>query len=168
MELQNLDLEEIYHNHYKNVYRYILFRINNHHDAQDLANDVFVKAIRNQKNFNPTLSIEGWLITIAKNTVVDYLRKHMRLKFISLDNAKNIDCPANNPEEAAIASEEITQLLYAMNKLKPKERQILSMKFTTGLKHKEIANILNITETNARVSAHMALNKLKKYMKESG
>ena len=160
-------LEEIYNQYYKNVYRYILFRINHHHDAEDLANNVFVKAIRYQKNFNPRYSMEAWLIGIAKNTVTDYQRKNMGLNFVPLESAARLNSTGSQPEEIAVANEEAKQLVAAMAKLKDKERQILSMKFATDLKHKEIANVLGISEVNARVSAHLALNKLKKYMEES-
>jgi len=159
-------LDSIYTQYYKNVYRYILFRITNRHDAEELANDVFVKAIRNQKSFNPRYSPEAWLIGIAKNTVTDYLRKNMRVQFVPLDNATELT-NATGPEDIAIAGEEAKQLVAAMAKLKDKERQILSMKFATDLRHKEIAAVLGISEVNARVTAHMALGKLKKLMEAS-
>jgi len=160
-------LDSIYNQYYKNVYRYILFRITNHYDAEELANDVFVKAIRNQKSYNLRYSMEAWLIGIAKNTVTDYLRKNMRVQFVPLDAVAERSSTTNQPEDIAIAGEEARQLVSAMAKLKDKERQILSMKFATDLKHKEIAGVLGISEVNARVSAHMALNKLKKLMEVS-
>ena len=160
-------LDSVYNQYYKNVYRYILFRVTYHYDAEELTNDVFVKAIRNQKKYNPCYSMEAWLIGIAKNTVTDYLRKNMRLKFVSLDDVTGLNSADRQPEEIAVTNEEVKQLVSAMAKLKDKERQILSMKFATDLKHKEIADVLGISEVNARVRAHMALNKLKKLMEVS-
>jgi len=46
-------LEIMYQRHHKSVYNYIAFRINNHHDAEELASDVFVKAIQKFESFDP-------------------------------------------------------------------------------------------------------------------
>ena len=65
-----------------------------------------------------------------------------------------------------VLNEEIKGLISAMTLLKEKERQILSMKFATDLKHREIGEILGISESHVKVAAHRALNKLRAYMKE--
>jgi len=156
--------DSVYDRYHKNVYNYIAFRINNQHDAEELANDVFVKAIRNKKSYNPDYAIEAWLIGIAKNVVTDYLRKTMRRQFVSLDSAIELISTNKQPEEVTVLNEEIGDLVSAMTMLKDKERQILSMKFATDLRHREISEILGISESNVKVIAHRALNKLKKHM----
>ena len=154
----------IYDRHHKNVYNYIAFRINNQYDAEELANDVFVKAMRGKQSYNPNFAVEAWLIGIAKNIVTDYLRKTMRRQFVPLDNIMGLISANRQPEEVVVIKEEIKELLSAMTVLRDKERQILSMKFATDLKHKEIAEILGISESNVKVTAHRALNKLKERM----
>ena len=158
--------DSIYNRHHKNVYNYIAFRINNQYDAEELANDVFVKAMQNKQKYNPDFAMEAWLIGIAKNVVTDYLRKTMRRKFVPLDNIMGMISGNRQPEEVVVLNEEIKELLLAMNLLKDVERQILSMKFATDLKHREIAEIIGISEANVKVTAYRALNKLKKHMKE--
>jgi len=160
-------LETIYYRYHKNVYNYIAFRINNHHDAEELANDVFVKAIRGWQSYNETLPMEGWLIGIAKNVVTDYLRKSVRRKHVRLENALELVSDERHPDEIIIADEKSNQLMAAMAKLRDKERQILSMKFATNLKHSEIAKILHISESHVGVTAHRAITKLRKLMKEA-
>jgi len=160
-------LEEIYEKYYKNVYNYIAFRINNHHDVEELVSTVFEKAIRNWKKYNPNLSTEAWLISIAKNTSIDYLRRKMRKHFVALDSIIEFISPSKQPEEVVVIGEENRALMKAMTKLKDKERQILSMKFATDLKHSEIAYILNISESNVGVITHRALKKLRQFMEGS-
>jgi len=159
-------LESMYHQYHKNVYNYIAFRINNHHDAEELASDVFVKAIQRWERYNHNLPMEGWLVGIAKNVVTDYLRKTMRRKFIPFDNILELVSDAKQPEEVVVINEESKSLMSAMTRLRDKERQILSMKFATELKHSEIATILKISESHVGVTAHRAMNKLKKFMEE--
>ena len=162
----NLSLEVIYHRHYKSVYNYIAFRINNHYDAEELAGDVFVKAMQSIERYNPAYAMEAWLIGIAKNTVNDFLRKTMRRTFLPLDSIMDLVSPDKQPEAVAVINEESKMLMTAMVRLRDKERHILSLKFATELTHGEIAEILNISESHVGVTAHRAMKKLKKYFEE--
>ena len=157
-------LETIYHRYYKNVYNYIAFRINNHYDAEELASDVFVKAIQSQKRYNGKSPMEAWLIGIAKNTVTDYLRKTMRRQSLPIDSIIDLVSAEKQPEEVVVINEESKQLMSALTRLRDKERQIISMKFATELKHSEIAKILNISESHVGVTVHRAMGKLKRFM----
>ena len=163
---ESFDFDFVYDRYHKNVYNYIAFRINNHFDAEELANDVFVKAMRGQKSYNPDFAVEAWLIGIAKNVVTDYLRKAMRRTFVPLDNIMGLISANRQPDEIAVINDEIRILISAIALLRDKERQILSMKFATDLKHKEIAAIMGISESHVKVTAHRAMNKLKKHLKE--
>jgi len=159
-------LESIYNQYHKNVYNYIAFRINNHHDAEELASDVFVKAIGGWKSYDHSFPMEGWLIGIAKNVVTDYLRRTMRRKTLPFESILELVSADKQPEEVVIINEDSRKLMSAMVKLRDKERQILSMKFATELKHSEIAVLLKISESHVGVTAHRAMNKLKKLMEE--
>lgn len=158
-------LEAIYRKYYKNVYNYISFRINNHFDSEELANTVFENVIRKFHTYKPERApTEAWIIGIAKNVITDYLRSRKHTYFISLEDVFGLASSAERPEEVAVRNEEHRELIHAMSKLKDKERQILSMKFATDLKAREIADILGISESNAGVTAHRAIKKLMKLM----
>jgi len=157
-------LESIYRQYYKNVYNYIGFRINNHSDAEELASLVFEKAICKWKSYNPVFPIEAWLISIAKNTIIDHLRTKKRKHFVTLGSIIEMVSFNKRPDEIVVANEENRILIIAMSKLKDQERQILSMKFATNLNHGEIAKILNISDSNVGVIVHRALKKLRKFM----
>jgi len=165
-EMDSALLESIYRQHYKNVYNYIGFRINNHFDAEELASLVFEKAMASWKRYNSALPIEAWLIGIAKNTVTDYLRAKKRKYFVTLDSVIKLVSFNRQPEEVAVKNEENRALITAMTKLKEQERQILSMKFATSLKHDEIAAIMGISASNVGVIVHRALKRLRKLLEE--
>ena len=158
--------EEIYRQYYKNIYNYISYRINNHFDTEELASAVFEKAISKWRGYNPAYPIEAWLIGIAKNTVTDYLRVQKRRQFAGLDGIFHLVSSAKRPDEVAVFNEENRALMAAMTRLKDIERQILSLKFATELKHSEIAQIMNIGESNVGVIVHRALKKLRKILEE--
>ncbi|MDR2183126.1 MAG: sigma-70 family RNA polymerase sigma factor [Clostridiales bacterium] len=161
-------LESIYRQYYKNVYNYIAFRINNHFDAEELSALVFEKAVGKWGSYNPAYAVEGWLIGIAKNTVTDYLRVNKRRHLVALDSVTERASPSKLPEEIAVANEASRALIAAMAQLKDTERQILSMKFATDLKHREIAEILGMGESSVGVTVHRALKKLRKILEEDG
>ena len=159
-------LEALYHQYYRNVYNYICFRINNHYAAEDLASIVFEKAIRGWKRYDPVRPAEAWLISIAKNTVTDYLRSQGRSRFVVLDAIIELISPDAQPDAVTVINEDNRTLMTAMAKLKAQERQVLSLKFATDLKNGEIAKILNMSDSYVGVAAHRALKKLRKLMED--
>ncbi|MCL2573417.1 MAG: sigma-70 family RNA polymerase sigma factor [Defluviitaleaceae bacterium] len=159
-------LEAIYNEHYDNVHNYICFRINNHFDAEELANDVFINAIKRYDTYRPHLApVQAWLIGIAKNTIVDYFRAKKRKTFVPLDDVVELASLARQPEDVVVFNETNRALMRAMSALKDKERQILSMKFATDLRNSEIADIMGVSNTNVATIANRAIIKLKKIMK---
>ena len=165
-EIDSALLESIYRQYYKNVYNYISFRINNHFDSEELASLVFEKAMVSWRRYNDALPVEAWLIGIAKNTVTDYLRAKKRKHFVTLDSIVGLVSFNRQPEEVAVINEDNRALITAMSKLKEQERQILSMKFATNLKHDEIAAIVGISASNVGVSVYRALKKLRKFLED--
>jgi len=165
-EMDSQLLESIYRQHYKNVYNYIGFRINNHFDAEELASTVFEKAMVSWERYNSALPVEAWLIGIAKNTVTDYLRAKKRKHFVALDSILGLISSNRQPEDIVVINEDNKALITAMSKLKELERQVLSMKFATSLKHEEIAAIAGISASNVGVIVHRALKKLRSILEE--
>lgn len=158
-------LEVIYKEYYKNVYNYISFRINNHSDVEELASTVFENVIRKFHTYKPGVApVEAWLIGIAKNVVTDYLRSKKRKYFIPIDDLLNLVSMNQQPDEVVVVDEGNRALIKAMTELKEKERQILSMKFATDLKNNEIAQILNMSDSNVGVIVHRSILKLKKIL----
>ena len=88
----------------------------------------------------------------------------MRRQIFPIDSIMELISSEKQPEEVVVINEESKKLMSAMVKLRDKERQILSMKFATELKHSEIASILKISESHVGVTAHRAMTKLRKLM----
>ena len=157
--------EAIYERYYKNVYNYICFRINNHSDSEELTSDVFENAIRKFHTYRPEIApVEAWLIGVAKNVITDYLRRKKRKTLIPLDDILELVSLDRRPEEVVVFDEDNRALIRAMTTLNDTERQVLSMKFATDLKNCEIAEILNISDSNVGVIVHRSVRKLKKIM----
>jgi RNA polymerase sigma-70 factor (ECF subfamily) len=77
--------ENIFEAHYKRVYNFCAYRINNHHDTEDLVSTVFEKVIAKYGAYRPSnVPLEAWIITIAKNVVNDYFRKNKKRAYMPL------------------------------------------------------------------------------------
>src|SRR3954467_9275718 len=81
--------EEVVEQHSARVYRHAYRLTGNVHDAQDLTQDVFVRAIRHENDSTPG-NVQGWLYRITRNLFLDHVRRQRRLQFLALpENAED-------------------------------------------------------------------------------
>ena len=169
--IQNEDIsviafEEIFDAHYKRVFNFCAYRINNHHDTEDLVSIVFEKVITKYKTYRPQFgTLEAWIITIAKNVVNDYFRKKKIKAYIQLDFSNEIPASSTEqPEEILINRENKIALMGALNVLSEKERNIVAMKYAAKLKNVDIASIMSISEANVGIILYRSLKKMRRFL----
>jgi RNA polymerase sigma-70 factor (ECF subfamily) len=133
----------------------------NNQAAEDLVHTVFYRVIRYKSTFTGQGTFVKWLFRIAHNTGIDYHRKMRNV------NAYNAEIKATQPvlyENLDLEKyEQIATLQKAMQMLKPDEREILILGKIDCLSYQEIADILNITESNVKIRIFRALKKLKDF-----
>src|ERR1700735_5250017 len=78
---------EIYDLYFKKIYRFIFFRVGHKETAEDLAEEVFLKAFSKISSVNEPAAFEGWLYQIARNLVIDYYRQ--KKLTVALDEIEN-------------------------------------------------------------------------------
>jgi RNA polymerase sigma-70 factor (ECF subfamily) len=156
--------ESIFEDHYKRVYNFCAYRINNHHDTEDLVSMVFEKVITKYSTYRPSgVPLEAWIITIAKNVVNDYFRQNKK-KAIPLGFVSDAAASASQPEEILITSEDNAALMRALNVLTEKERTIVAMKFAASLRNVDIASIMSLSESNVGAIIHRSLKKMRRVL----
>ena len=155
----------LYDTHVDRVYRHIYYRVGNEQDAEDLTQQVFLKAWQAIPRYKKTASpFIAWLMTISHNLIVDSYR--MRKDTAYLEAEVLADSPASNPEQAAEASFEQQHLRRAILKLGSDEQQVVILRFIEGFEFAEIASVLKKKEGNVRVILHRALVKLRSILEE--
>lgn len=160
--LSERTFEHIFETHYKRVYNFIAFRLNNHSEAEELVSAVFEKVIAKYHTYKPSHApIEAWIISIAKNVVNDYYRRSNKWKFFPLEFLSDESSDIGKPEENAIMSENNAALLKALKTLNDRERTIIAMKFAAGLKHVEIAKIMSLSESNVAIIIYRSMKKMR-------
>jgi len=162
--------EEIILKYQDKIFNLCRHMLGNPDDAQDAAQDVFLKAYQALSKFQPEASLYTWLYRIATNTCIDYRRKPV---FESLfghteEGEKLIhDRPSDSPSpEKLVQSKQIdTALQKGLGKLSPKLRAIIVLKEIEDLSYEEIAETLDISMGTVKSRIARAREELQKTMK---
>jgi len=165
----------------KNIYYLAYDLTGNHHDAEDLSQEVFIKAFRSMSNFRGDAKLSSWLYRITVNTAISQKRKksvaNMQLQENfeeSLDQSKQMNLTefSRNPEKRAEARLMQDHLDAALQKLTPREKSIFVLRHYNDLPQKEIAEILKINLGTVKSMLFRAIKKLQKelafYQKDLG
>jgi RNA polymerase sigma factor (sigma-70 family) len=157
----------LYDIHIDRLYRHIYYRVGNEQDAEDLTQQVFLKAWQAIDRYKRTTSpFIAWLMTISHNLVVDSYRTRKDTAYLEAEVLA--DGPASSPERAAEASFEQQRLRRAILKLGSDEQQVIILRFMEGFEFSEIASVLKKKEGNVRVILHRALVKLRNILEKDG
>ncbi|WP_081390634.1 sigma-70 family RNA polymerase sigma factor [Paenibacillus odorifer] len=163
------EFTRMYDTYYQRVYKYISYRINNHHVSEDICSQVFETVMCKYYSFSQEKSnFEVWLFAIVRNAVTDYFRAQKKRSYTSLDSLLELIFPKPSPEELAIREDNNQALFKALSKLREKERNIIAMKYGAGLKNSEIAQIMGVSESNIGVVVYRSLKKLHISLKAGG
>jgi len=144
------------HTFWNDVYGFLIKRTHNENDAEDISIETFSKAFEKIKTFDENFKFKTWLITIAKNTHSDSLRKQK----ISLSNLTTeedekrvyrIKDEAPSPEDILITEQNLAELLKDIKKLKPHYQQVINLRYFLELSYLEISREINIPVNNVKI-----------------
>ena len=123
------------------VYNYILKKTSNEYVSEEITIQTFSKAFQKIKLYDKKFLFKTWLISIAKNTYSDQLRKKKTI----IDDYENIEKHnlSRSPEEDFIEKESYDDLKEKINQLKPNYKEVLKYRYFDDLSIKEISDKLN-------------------------
>ena len=100
------------------IYQYACYRVADKEAAEDLTSDIFNKALDGFKRFDSEkASFSTWIFSIARNTIIDYYRKHAKELKVIRDNELENSLGSDSPEEKLSRSEEMARLRECIVKL---------------------------------------------------
>lgn len=150
----------LYDKYSRKIYNFLYYRTYHKEIAEDLTSLTFHKALEKLGQFNGQKArFSTWLYQIAKNNLIDYYRKPQASE--GLESAWDIPSSANVEKDAEL-SISIEKIREYLNKLEKQQREIVLMRVWDGLSHKEIAEILNISEASCKTIFSRTLSKLQK------
>ena len=138
------------------VYGLALSYLRSGHDAEDVTQDTYIRVWNSAESYRPQGKPMAWLLTIAKNLSLMRLRERDKVVELPQEdwNTLAIDSPAVTAEDRQV-------LTAALTALTDQERRIVLLHAVTGLKHREIAQILELPLATVLSKYHRALKKLR-------
>jgi RNA polymerase sigma-70 factor (ECF subfamily) len=170
-EQQRKFFKEIWETYYSSLTLFCeTFFPKEYRELEDICQEIMLKVFRKLYTYNPRFSFTTWFYTIARNTCIDEIRK------------KQIEIPADfgsaefrpetfssrypGPEESAIASELERYVDSFLETLPSRDRQIAVLRFSGGLKHREIGKILKLPAGTIRYRVHQIRKNLQLFLSE--
>jgi len=153
---------------YKFTYRYV----GNADTTNDIVQDVFIKVWKNIRKFDPHKNFKTWLITIAKNTALDAIKKKKAVLFSKIEEGETdldtflapyVDGP-DLPDELLMKKQTKADLEKVLQRLSPTYRSVLLLRYTEHLKFREIAEALQEPIDTIKSKHRRALIQLRKML----
>lgn len=154
-------MDDIYQNYARMVYKFLLSKTHNEDLAEELTQETFYQALRSIDRFDGSSKLSTWLCAIAKHQLLAYQRKHPLLE--SLD--EGILAPDSAEKDVLDSMERVT-LMKKLHVCPEPFREVLYLRIFGTLSFKEIGEIMDKTETWARVTFYRGKEKLKKGLVE--
>jgi len=164
----NREFQDIYNDFYEKIRRY-LTRLVGEHEAEDLTQEVFLKASRALHSFEGKSQISTWLFKIATNTALDRLRNKSERNTVlgddlygaTEDEAEWAVEQSASPEQAVIQKEMNHCIRAIVETLPENYRVALSLSELEGFSNKEIAEITGVSIETVKIRLHRARRELK-------
>jgi RNA polymerase sigma-70 factor (ECF subfamily) len=158
---------QLYERYFDRVYGYLSFKLGDPTDAEDVAAQVFLKALESLGSYKWTgVPFQAWLFRIAHNLMVDTLRRRHRRSSEPLDEALPDDRQTTDPE--TMLAEKVTRevLIRALDRLTELQKTVISLKFAGGLSNAEVAQVMGKTEGAVKALQHAALGNLQRHLRQ--
>jgi RNA polymerase sigma-70 factor, ECF subfamily len=154
----------LYDVHVELVFKHVYYHIIDKHEAEDLTQDVFIKAWKAiHKYVRTEAPFRAWLLTIARNSLNDYYKKHKKTLSIEDGQFQEPESPECIEESTELKFDQ-ESIRRAVAQLKGDKQQVILMHFIDGFSYTEIARFLNKTEGAIRIIQFRALNDLKQLL----
>lgn len=155
------------------VYRVAYQFAGNHHDADDIAQEVFIKVFQALARFRQDAQFTSWLYRIAMNACIDHRRRqspHLAHREMDEPDLALDATPAAEPgpEDRAAGAELGAAMQAAVDQLPPRQRLIFVMRHYEGLKLHEIASALGLQDGTVKRQLHTAVHRLRRVLAAHG
>ena len=152
---------QLYEGHFDKIYRYLVFKIGDETEAEDMTQQVFLNALQSISSFKwKGVSFSAWLFRIAHNQAVDFLRRKTRRATVPLDEslaASDVD-----PQTAAEQRFDIEQLILAARQLTKAQREVIALRFASDLSVADVAKVMDKSQGAVKALQHSAIVALRK------
>jgi RNA polymerase sigma-70 factor (ECF subfamily) len=159
------DLGQLYELLYPRVYNYVRYRCEDQAVTEDLVSQIFERLLAALGTYDRGRGpFEAWVFAIARNRVTSHYRTRALRTFLPWEWFHQAADPSPLPEETALLHETEAALLAALLHLKPQQRDLLGLKYSSGLSNPQIAALTGLSESNVAVTLHRAVEALRQIL----
>ena len=157
------------HQYQERLYWHIRRMVKNHHDADDLVQDVFVKVFRSLASFKGDSKLYTWLYRIATNETLTYLKSNKQ-KFHKQSIPNDAEQFQHDVTNKLVAEEELEEgyiqekLNSALNTLPNKQRMVFNLRYYEEMKYDDMADVLKTSVGSLKASYHHAVKKIEAHL----
>lgn len=152
--------------HQKAVFNLALRMLRDYAEAQEVAQEAFIKAYENLQAFDARYKFFSWLYRIAANTALNHAKRNRR--FLAIETEAEFATSGPNPQEDYETSEAGENVQRALMLLKPDYRAVLVLKHFDGLSYQEISAVLGVPEKTVKSRLFSARQILKEVLLKQG
>jgi len=158
-------LESICSSYWQPLYAYVRRCGQSEHDAQDLTQETFIKALQRRGQLKDLEKSTSWLSRIAANTAIDFLRKNKKFTFTEVSDAPDLRSPfGDSPEQMVLRGERKLQLDGGLACLTARERTALLLRDIEDMPADQVAVQMNCSTATVRSHIANARIKFKRYL----
>src|SRR5690606_34009890 len=142
--------------------------LNNPHEAEDAAQETFLRAYASLEQYNPEHKFSTWLFSIANHHCIDRLRKR-RVTWVSIEDnpvLENLEGEAPQPESEALNSEQGAEVQTLLSQLEPEYRTPLILRYWEDYSYDEIAEAMELTVAAVKSRLFRARQQMAKLVQE--
>lgn len=152
---------------YPKMIRLALFYLPGHQNAEDVVSEVLVKLLKQKKHLTNVENFEAYLYTAVKNEALNLIKsKRLKHGYTSFEDQSDFLTPDfTDPYEIYVANELSELTFKTVEKLPPKRRLVYKFIKDDGLKHKEVAELLEISERTVEVHLKLAVKEIRTVVK---
>lgn len=156
--------KQLYELYYGKMMAICMRYTNNYEEARDVLHEGFVKVFKNLHRYKPSHSLESWIRRIMINTSIDHYRKNKKHRHqVDLDYAST---KADKNTVDVIHKMSADEIMKLVQQLTPAYRTVFNLYVVEGYNHREIGELLGISEGTSKSNLAKARGKLKKMIKE--
>jgi RNA polymerase sigma-70 factor (ECF subfamily) len=157
--------EPLYNKYYEQIFRYIYQRMDDKETAHDVTSQVFLKALNNIHKYEYRgVPFASWLYRIAKSELYQSFRDKKARRTVNVESMHIFEMIEEWEEDTTDENRKI--LLKIISELNEDEVQLVELRFFEKRSFKEIGDLLEITENNAKVKAHRVVKKMRKIIEK--
>jgi RNA polymerase sigma-70 factor (ECF subfamily) len=168
---------ELMERYRESIYYMLLKMVNNPDDAEDLMIEAFGKAFKRLNQYHPSYAFSTWMFKIASNNCIDFIRKERKKRTMSIDTGMtndegenvtyDIESEGRDPEEEIIRDQKMEAMREVVEKLKPRYRQLVVLRYFKEYSYDEIAKELDLPLGTVKAQLFRAREFLANLMKKT-